>query len=220
MDNFGSFGAEARGPEVPSGTQLSARRRVTPAQRRRESLIDRRLELASASGGLIVAATCAAAGAWSLSAAWGVDRFAVVAVLGFITAFGGTVLAAHFAIAIARVTGFIGRRPADPATAVPPEAWLIAIVIGGAGGGATGIDLGTLLLVVGGRTLWDSPPATTMIAVVVLPLIGLVPLAVGIGAAARRAWLRRPVLLASATWLAGSVVGTIASGVLSHLPGV
>ena len=45
----------------------------------REAIIDRRLELASASGGLALGGACAAAGAWSLSAAWGIDRFTVVA---------------------------------------------------------------------------------------------------------------------------------------------
>ena len=154
------------------------------------------------------------------SAALGIDRFAVVAILGAIAALGGSVLAAHFAVTIARITGYAGPSPADPALAVPLETWLVAILLGGIGGGATGIDLGTLVLIVGGRTPWDLPPATTMTAVVALPLVGLLPLAVAVGAAARRAWLRRPVLVAGVTWLAGSVAGTIVSGVWSHLPGV
>lgn len=220
MDDATSLSSETRGVEVPSGPYPGGRRRPTLAQRRREAVIDRRLELAAASGGLTLAASCAAAGAWSLSTAWGIDRFAVVAILGAVAGVGGSILSAHFAITIARLTGIIGGPDADGATAVPPEAWLIAVVIGAMGGGATGIDLGTLVLIVGGRTLWDLPPITTMTAVVVLPLVGLIPLAIAIGAAARRAWLRRPVFLAGATWLAGAVAGTVASGVLAHLPGV
>ena len=220
MDDIGAPTTDARGVEVLSGAQPSGRRRTTPAQRRREAIIDRRLELTSAGGGLALAGACAAAGAWSLAAAWGVDRFTVIAVLGGVAAVGGTLLAAHFAITFARIIGFIGRPPSDPTTAVPPEAWPFAIVIGAVGGGATGIDLGTLILIVGGRTPWDLPPATTMMAVVVLPIIGLVPLALAVGAASRRVWLRRPALLAGATWLAGSVAGIVASGVLAHLPGV
>lgn len=220
MDDIGPLNAEARGTDLPPGAQLGGRRRPTPAQRRREASIDRQLELASAGGGLTLAALCAVAGAWSLSAAWGIDRFALVATLGAVAAVGGSILATHFAITIARIAGFTGRPPTSTEPAVPPEAWFLAIAIGGIGGGATGVDLGTLVLIVGGRTLWDLPPATTMLAVVALPLIGMVPLAIAIGAAARRAWLRRPALVAGATWLAGSVAGTIASGVWSHLPGV
>lgn len=220
MDDFGAPTSDARGQELPSGAQPGARHRPTPAQRRREAIIDRRLELASASGGLALAGACAAAGAWSLSAAWGIDRFTVVAILGGVAGVGGTVLAAHFAVTIARITGFIGRPPSDPTTAVPPEAWLFAVVIGAGGGGATGVDLGTLVLIVGGRTPWDLPPATTMVAVVALPIVGLIPLALAVGAASRRVWLRRPALLAGATWLVGSVAGIVASGVLAHLPGV
>ncbi|MFM7198901.1 MAG: hypothetical protein ACKO2D_13625 [Chloroflexota bacterium] len=220
MDDFAPLAPEMRGSDLRPGSQAVGRRRPTPAQRRREATIDRRLELASAGGGLVLALACATAGAWSLSAALGIDRFAVVAILGAIAALGGSVLAAHFAVTIARITGYAGPSPADPALAVPLETWLVAILLGGIGGGATGIDLGTLVLIVGGRTPWDLPPATTMTAVVALPLVGLLPLAVAVGAAARRAWLRRPVLVAGVTWLAGSVAGTIVSGVWSHLPGV
>lgn len=220
MNDFGSLNAEARGTELPAGTQLGARRPSTPAQRRRESLVDRRLEIAAATGGITLAATCGVVGAWAASAAWGVDHFTVVAILGVIAACGGAVLTAHFAVTIGRITGVLGGPTGATVHGVPPEAWLIAVVLGGVGGAATGIDLGTVILIVGGRTLWDLPPATTMVAVVVLPIIGLLPLSMGVGAAARRAWLRRPVLLASATWLAGAVAGAIGSGVLSHLPGV
>jgi hypothetical protein len=220
MDDFAPLSAETRGTDLPSVSQPGGRRRPTAAQRRREAITDRRLELASAGGGLVLALACAAAGTWSLSAAWGNDRFAVVAMLGAIAAVGGSVLATHFAVTIARITGFAGQSPADPSSAVPPETWLFAILLGVISGGATGFDLGTLVLIVGGRTPWDLPPATTMTAVVALPLVGLLPLAVAVGAAARRAWLRRPVIVAGVTWLAGSVAGTIASGVWSHLPGV
>jgi hypothetical protein len=140
--------------------------------------------------------------------------------VGAIAAVGGSLLAMHFAVTIARIAGFIGHTPEDPATAVPTEIWLIALAVGGVGGGATGVDVGTLVLIVGGRTLWDLPPATTMVAVVVLPLVGIFPLAIATFAAARRIWLRRPVLVAGATWVAGTVVGTFASGVWSHLPDV
>ncbi len=219
MDDLGGPAYGGRDSDLPGAPAALAGRRPSSAQRRREAAIDQRLELAAAAGGFVLAIACAAGGASAALVAWPDSRFMPVIALGLVAAIGGSALALHFVATAAHVLG-IGRPGTGDGDLTPPEAWIIALVIGAGGGAAVGIDVGALLLLVGGRTVWDLPPATVMLGAVVLPMVGLMPLAVAVAAAARRAWLRGPVRLALAAWVAGTVAGSIASGVWAQVPGV
>ncbi len=212
------FGRNARTLVRPPG----------PQQRLRDAKHDRRLELTSASIGLVLAFVCSAIGICATVMGFEFPETRIVAILGAIATIGGTGLAYRFTHGIIVAFRTSGDAPNRTASIQRPtrtqhksstqvELRVASGVIGIGCGIATGLDLGTLILLVAGRTPWDIPPSTDLVLLAILPMVGMLPIAVIIIASNRRRWLRPHVLMTTIAWVAGTAIGFIGSGVVPHL---
>ncbi|MSQ42794.1 MAG: hypothetical protein EXR45_01090 [Chloroflexi bacterium] len=212
------IGPNARIPIRPPG----------PQQRLRDAKHDRRLELASASIGLGLALVCTAIGISTTVMGFEFPETRIVAILGLIATIGGIGLAFRFMHGvIVAVRTSSDPSPGTATTHCPTitqrksstqaELRVASGFIGIGCGIATGLDLGTLILLVAGRTLWDIAPTTSLILLVILPMVGIFPVALLIIASDRRRWLRPQVFITTLAWVAGTALGFVGSGVVPHL---
>jgi hypothetical protein len=199
-----------------------------PQQRLRDAKQDRRLELTSSSIGLGLALVCTAIGISTIVMGLEFPETRIVAILGLIATIGGIGLAYRFThgiiIAIRTSNHALPGNTSAPRPTLAHrkpstqlELRVAAGFIGFGCGFATGLDMGTLILLVAGRTLWDLAPSTDLILLVILPMVGMFPFALIIIASDRRRWLRPYVLMTTIAWTAGTAIGFIGSGVVPHL---
>ncbi|GDX69734.1 hypothetical protein LBMAG38_08250 [Chloroflexota bacterium] len=186
------------------------------------------MELTSASIGLGLALVCTAIGMSTIVMGLEFPETRIVAILGLIATIGGIGLAYRFTHGIISAIRISNRAwPGNTSEPRPPlahrkpstqlELRVASGFIGFGCGFASGLDVGTLILLVAGRTLWDLAPSTDLILLVILPMIGMFPFALIIIASDRRRWLRPYVLMATIAWTAGTAIGFIVSGVVPHL---
>ncbi len=195
-----------------------------PAQRLQDAKQDRRLELTSASIGLGLALVCIAIGISTTVMGVEFPETRIVATLGLIATIGGVGLAYRFTHGIISATR--NSSDASPRTTFTqrpilahrkPYTRVASGLLGVGCGIATGLDLGTLILLVAGETLWDLAPSTDLILLVILPMVGIFPLALLIIASDRRRWLRPYVFMTTLAWTAGVAIGFVGSGVVPKL---